>query len=218
MKIRNLDRHVRIFVRDNGAARPRLFAMEPKYYFVIDLEATCDENHAIPREQTEIIEIGAVLCDGETLTPCGEFQTFVKPLRHPKLTRFCTQLTTITQADVETAPPFAVAVQRLSAWLRERDALGKILFCSWGDYDKNQLQRQERQGGVRLPLGRDHLNLKEAFRRRSSHGDDSKLGTGQALRRLKLRFDGTAHRGIDDARNIAKLLPYCLGRKPIPSV
>jgi inhibitor of KinA sporulation pathway (predicted exonuclease) len=187
-----------------------------KYYLVIDLEATCDEGHAIPREQTEIIEIGAVLCDAETLAPCGEFQTFVKPFRHPKLTRFCTQLTSITQADVEAAPTFAVAVQKLAAWLREKNALGEILFCSWGDYDKNQLQRQERQGGVRLPLGPDHLNLKEAFRRRS--GDTKKLGTGGALGRVGLTFDGTAHRGIDDARNIARMLPYCLGRQPIPAV
>jgi inhibitor of KinA sporulation pathway (predicted exonuclease) len=183
-----------------------------KYYLVIDLEATCDADHAIPREQTEIIEIGAVLCDGATLQPTSEFQTFVKPLRHPRLTPFCTRLTSIRQADVDSAPTFAVAVQKLAMFLRE--IRGQFLFCSWGDYDKNQLQRQERQGGVRLPLGRDHLNLKEAFRRRS--GDDGKLGNGQALRRVGLPFEGTQHRGIDDARNIAKLLPWCLGRKRIP--
>jgi inhibitor of KinA sporulation pathway (predicted exonuclease) len=185
--------------------------METKYYLVIDLEATCDENHAIPREQTEIIEIGAVLCDAQTLAPVDEFQTFVKPMRHPKLTPFCTRLTTIEQSDVDSAATFSVAIQKLAQWLRPH--AGEFLFCSWGDYDKNQLQRQERQGGVRLPLGKDHLNLKEAFRRRS--GDDKKLGTNTALSRVGLEPSGTHHRGIDDARNIAKLLPYCLGRKPI---
>jgi hypothetical protein len=30
-----------------------------------------------------------------------------------------------------------------------------------------------------------------------------------------LAFQGTHDRGIDDARNIARLLPYALGRKPI---
>jgi inhibitor of KinA sporulation pathway (predicted exonuclease) len=151
-----------------------------KYYLVIDLEATCDENHAIPREETEIIEIGAVLCDGETLRPTAEFQTFVKPLRHPKLTPFCTKLTSIQQSDVESAPSFNAAVQKLGAWLRETNALGQVLFCSWGDYDKNQLARQERHAGIRLPLGKGHLNLKEAFRKFSR--DDRKVGTGQALR------------------------------------
>ena len=185
----------------------------PKYYLVIDLEATCDEDHRIPREETEIIEIGAVLCAADTLAPVAEFQTFVKPRRHPKLTPFCTRLTTITQAQVDPAPPFPVAMQRLGAWLREQKGVGQFLFCSWGDYDKNQFAREERRHGVALPLGRGHLNLKEAFRARS--GDPGSLGNGQALRRVGLAFAGTAHRGIDDARNIARLLPYCLGKKPI---
>ena len=189
--------------------------MEPtKYYLVLDLEATCDEDHRIPREQTEIIELGAVLCDGETLAPREEFQTFIKPRRHPKLTRFCTQLTSITQADVDAAPYFPQAMATLSRWLVERELPGRFTFCSWGDYDKQQLQREERKNNVRVPLGASHLNLKEAFRRRS--GDDHKLGVGGALRRCGIRFEGTAHRGIDDARNIAKLLPYCLGRRAIP--
>lgn len=191
----------------------------PRFYLVVDLEATCDEDHRIPREQTEIIELGAVLCDGATLLPQAEFQTFVKPVRHPRLTPFCTRLTSITQADVDAAPGFASAMQKLAAFLRERTQPGPsasaFTFCSWGDYDRQQLGRDERRHGVRVPLGSQHLNLKEAFSRRA--GADSRLGCGQALRRVGLRFVGTAHRGIDDARNIARLLPYCLGRKEIPA-
>ena len=187
----------------------------PRFYLVVDLEATCDEDHRIPREQTEIIEIGAVLCDGTTLTPTAQFQTFVKPVRHPRLTPFCTRLTSISQAEVDAAPPFVQAVQKLAAFLRETGAQGQFTVCSWGDYDKQQFSRDERRHGVRVPLGTQHINLKESFRKRS--GDDGKLGCGQALRRVGLSFEGTAHRGIDDARNIARLLPYCLGRKPIPA-
>lgn len=187
----------------------------PKFYLVIDLEATCDEDHRIPREQTEIIELGAVLVDGATLAPVAEFQTFVKPMRHPRLTPFCTRLTSITQADVDAAPGFGAAMQRFAEFQRRAGAQGQFVFCSWGDYDRDQLGRDERRHGIRVPLGQRHLNLKEAFRRRS--GDDGKLGTGQALRRVGLQFQGTAHRGIDDARNIARLLPYCLGIQSIPA-
>jgi 3'-5' exoribonuclease 1 len=187
----------------------------PRFCLVVDVEATCDEDHRIPREQTEIIEIGAVLCDGTTLLPLAEFQTFVKPIRHRILTPFCTHLTSITQADVDGAPGFAAAMSKLSEFLRNRGALGQHSFCSWGDYDRAQFTRDERRHGVRAPLSSQHINLKESFRRRS--GDDGKLGCGQALRRVGLRFLGTAHRGIDDARNIARLLPYCLGRRPIPA-
>jgi inhibitor of KinA sporulation pathway (predicted exonuclease) len=35
---------------------------------------------------------------------------------------------------------------------------------------------------------------------------------------VNLAFQGTEHRGIDDARNIARLLPYALGRLPVPSI
>lgn len=186
----------------------------PPYYLVIDVEATCDEDHRIPREQTEIIEVGAVLVDATSLQPRAEFQTFVKPFRHPKLTPFCTQLTSIRQADVDAAPGFAQAMDRLARFLTEHAALGRFTFCSWGDYDRQQFSRDERRLGVRAPLGTAHINLKEAFLRRS--GEGAKLGVAQALRRAGLRFSGTAHRGIDDARNIARLLPYCLGRTPIP--
>ena len=182
----------------------------PKYYLVIDLEATCDAEQRMPRNETEIIEIGAVLCDGETLRPAGEFQTFVRPIRHPRLTPFCAELTTIRQADVDGAPLFPRAIDELRRFADGRD----FLFCSWGEYDRNQFRRDAERHRIKLPLGRDHLNLKEAFR--EAAGDTRKLGNTQALARVGLAVEGTVHRGIDDARNIAKLLPYCLGRLPIP--
>jgi len=177
----------------------------PKHYVVIDLEATCCDDDAFPREETEIIEIGAVLVDGGTLAPVSEFQTFVRPTRHRILTPFCTALTTIRQADVDGAPRFPQALAGLAAFLKGTDAL----FCSWGGYDRNQLRRDAKRHRVSLPLGERHLNIKEAFSRRL--GESRQYGTGQALRRLGLAFAGTQHRAIDDARNIARLLPFVLG-------
>jgi inhibitor of KinA sporulation pathway (predicted exonuclease) len=173
-------------------------------YLVVDLEATCDEHHALPREDTEIIEIGAVLVDGATLEPLDEFQSFVRPVVHPRLTPFCTQLTTITQADVARAPTFRFVAPKLAAFGQG------ALFCSWGGYDRNQLERDARRAGIRAPLGPRHLNLKEAFARAA--GEARELGTHGALRRVGLAPTGTHHRGIDDARNIARLLPWALGR------
>lgn len=183
----------------------------PAYHLVIDLEATCDERHRIPREQTEIIEIGAVLVDSGSLEPVDEWQTFVRPVIHPVLTPFCRKLTSITQAQVDQAPGFAAAVQGLGAFLGARP----VLFCSWGDYDRAQLAREAERNAVTLPLGSQHFNVKEAFKLRV--GDAKPRGVGQALAYLGLHFAGTAHRGIDDARNIARMLPYALGRVPLPA-
>jgi inhibitor of KinA sporulation pathway (predicted exonuclease) len=178
-------------------------------YLVIDLEATCDEKHRIPREETEIIEVGAVLVDAE-LRPIEEWQTFVRPVIHPVLTPFCTKLTSIAQSHVEGAPSFAEAIAALTQFLAGRTPL----FCSWGDYDRAQLAREAERNRIALPLGSEHLNIKEAFKQRV--GDDKPRGVGQALRYARLQFEGTAHRGIDDARNIARLLPYALGRVALP--
>lgn len=183
--------------------------MSDRPYLVIDLEATCDDGRLVPRHQMEIIEIGAVLVDGGTLQPIGEWQSFIRPVRHPQLTPFCMKLTSIRQDQVDTAPLFPEAIQALARWVAPHPV---PVFASWGAYDKNQLQQDAGHHGIRLPLAGDHLNLKQAFSDRL--GTTKRFGMAGALARLGIPLEGTHHRGIDDARNIAKLLPFCLGRVP----
>lgn len=173
---------------------------------IIDFEATCSDTGAVPREEMEIIEIGAVLADAATFAVVDDFQSFVRPVRHPTLTQFCTRLTTITQADIESAPGFADMMAALDAWLQP---YGAPLFCSWGDYDRKQLQQDCAYHDLPYPFGEDHLNLKRAFGRRQRLAKGPGLGSG--LKMAGLTFEGTAHRGIDDARNMTRLLPWILG-------
>lgn len=184
--------------------------MQARDYLVIDLEATCDDAGAVPKREMEIIEIGAVLVDGITFEPRGEFQTFVRPVRHPILTPFCRQLTSITQADVDAAPGFPEAI----AALREFMAGEQPLFCSWGNYDRGQFQLDAGYHQIKLPFGPDHLNIKQAFS--DALGTRKRFGMAGALRKLGLPLQGTHHRGIDDARNIARILPYAVAALPIP--
>jgi len=173
-------------------------------YLVIDLEATCDDHGAVPRHEMEVIEIGAVVVDGTDLLPRDEFQTFIRPVRSPVLTPFCTSLTSITQPMIEDAPGFAAAIVALRDFIDGRD----LLFCSWGAYDNNQFEMDARYHGVALPFGGRHLNLKAEFSSRRS--TRKRFGMAAALRAVGLPLAGTHHRGIDDARNIARLLPHCL--------
>ncbi len=175
-------------------------------YLIIDLEATCDDAGAVPRDQTEIIEIGAVRVDGTTLEPVAEFQTFVRPVRHPRLTPFCTALTTIEQAQVDAAPGFPQALAALSDFMA---AGPPTLFASWGRYDRGQFRLDAAWHRVELPFGDAHLNLKQAFS--DALGTSKLFGMHRALARVGLPLLGTHHRGLDDARNIAKLLPFCVG-------
>ncbi len=174
-------------------------------YLVIDLEATCDDGGLVPRREMEIIEIGAVRVDPVGFTPLAEFQSFVRPVRHPTLTPFCQTLTSITQAEVDAAPSFPAVLTAL----REFMAGEPMLFCSWGNYDRGQFGLDAGFHQVTLPFGNDHLNLKQAFS--TTLHTRKRFGMAAALRKLGLPLVGTHHRGIDDARNIARILPYAIG-------
>jgi 3'-5' exoribonuclease 1 len=185
-------------------------------YLVIDLEATCDNSGSVPRYEMEIIEIGAVLVDARTLQPVDEFQTFIRPVRHPVLTAFCSELTSITQDEVDVAPGFVEAIGALESFMVKHARGGAPpLFCSWGNYDKGQFVLDARHHDVKLPFGRDHLNLKQAFS--DALGTTKRFGMARAMRRVGIALEGTHHRGIDDARNIAKLLPFARRMVPFPS-
>jgi inhibitor of KinA sporulation pathway (predicted exonuclease) len=171
------------------------------YYLIVDLEATCSDDGRVPREEMEIIEIGAVMQDSRTFEVAGEFQTFVRPVRHAALTEFCTGLTGITQDDVAGAPGFPTALEAMKRWM---SAFGDALFCSWGDYDRRQFLQDCEFHGVEYPFGSGHMNLKAEVSR--ALGRRKRFGLAEAVRRLGMEFEGSHHRGIDDARNIARVV------------
>ncbi|MCF7733503.1 MAG: hypothetical protein K9N23_17575 [Akkermansiaceae bacterium] len=58
------------------------------------------------------------------------------------------------------------------------------------------------------PFSGNHRNLKAAFS--AATGGKKRFGLGGAIRKIGLEFEGTAHRGIDDARNIARIYRHLL--------
>jgi inhibitor of KinA sporulation pathway (predicted exonuclease) len=173
------------------------------YFLVIDLEATCSDDKSIPRQETEIIEIGAVILNRSTWEVDAEYQQFIKPIRHPILTDFCTQLTTIKQTDVENASTFPEAMISFKEWILK---FPNYTFCSWGDYDKRQFNQDCRFHEIPYPFTPEHINIKKQF---SDYlGVSKAFGMAGALEKLGFELMGTHHRGIDDARNIAKIFRY----------
>jgi inhibitor of KinA sporulation pathway (predicted exonuclease) len=186
------------------------------YYLVLDLEATCCDQETIQRSEMEIIEVGAVMVSAENLVPIDEFQTFVKPVRRPILTEFCRSLTSITQAQVDQAPGYVEAMTLLETWLSQ---YSNAIFGSWGIFDRNQFKQDSRFHNVPFPIPCRHINLKKYFSKAQKL--PKRYSMPEALEMAGLKLEGTHHRGIDDAKNIAKLLPLILGRErlngPIPS-
>jgi len=187
-------------------------AISPAYYLVIDLEATCADDGTVPKDEMETIEIGAVLVNTGSLEPVDDFQTFIHPVRHPELTAFCTRLTSISQEAVSEAPSFPEALEALVRWVGSRQAL----FCSWGDYDRRQFLRDCTYHEIAYPFGDAHLNLRVAFSHRQRF--PRKLELDEAMLTAELELKGVHHRGIDDARNIAQLLPFIVLDRTVPDL
>ncbi|MBF4371204.1 exonuclease, partial [Vibrio anguillarum] len=84
---------------------------------IVDFEATCDEGErSIPRHKMEIIEIGAVKVRLSDFQCIDEYQSLIKPVRTPILTEFCTELTGITQRDVDSASSFYEVITDFFNW------------------------------------------------------------------------------------------------------
>lgn len=176
-----------------------------KTLVIFDLEATCwEENHpSLGRKDSEIIEIGAVRVDKNTGKILDSFQKFVRPHFHPYLSDYCKNLTSISQDDINSAELLEVVLNEFDKWLQDSDEY----IMSWGQYDKNQIimetdRKYIKNHPIISRLVNKHLNMKNQF----SHVFNVKhCGLSRALKFLNMKFDGTKHRGIDDAINMAYL-------------
>jgi 3'-5' exoribonuclease 1 len=174
-------------------------------YVIVDLEATCWKKGSVP-ERMEIIEIGAVMLKSASGPVFGEFSEFVKPAYRPVLSAFCKELTSIRQEDVAGADEFRAVFGRFMDWIGDES----FSWCSWGAYDIKQLRIECDRHGLDFSESLEqHLNLKNVFAKLKGV---KPRGMRNALSMLGISMEGTHHRGIDDARNIAKIaelvLPY----------
>jgi inhibitor of KinA sporulation pathway (predicted exonuclease) len=126
---------------------------------VVDVEATCWKKGVFSRNK-ETIEIGAVLMLFDRApAKWPEFQTFVRPLRLPQLSRFCRELTGITQENVDGAPPFPEALRLFLDWSQP---LERVVLATWSHYDVWQLDldlEAHAMPKLDLPLLGSRMNL-----------------------------------------------------------
>jgi inhibitor of KinA sporulation pathway (predicted exonuclease) len=186
------------------------------HYCVVDFEATCMESRVI-RPQ-EIIEFPAVMLSAASLEVVTEFHSYVRPLFHPTLTEFCTNLTGITQNTVDCAPEFSKVYHSFLVFLKEftqsyrlehEGQEPNILFVSHGDWDfRTMLPSQCKTSGLKVPTPLTRwMNVKVLYSN-STAGKGKRKGMGmeRMLADLGLKLVGRHHSGIDDSRNIARIL------------
>ncbi|CEM16655.1 unnamed protein product [Vitrella brassicaformis CCMP3155] len=209
----------------------KAFDLPPKpfdYLVVLDFEWTCDNRPGFGAG--EIIEFPSVLVRTSPCEIVDEFQVYCRPEERPQLTRFCTELTAITQAMVDRGVLLSEAIRLHHRWMASHGLLpeptdgpadahdhqqpqrGKegeypsFAFVTWGDSDlMSALHRECERKGLPKPL---HfwkwINLKALFKqhyRREPTG-----GLQRVVESLGYTFEGRAHSGLVDSRNTAKIV------------
>ncbi|MDH6108590.1 hypothetical protein P3T36_005492 [Kitasatospora sp. MAP12-15] len=141
---------------------------------VVDVEATCWAGGQPPGAVSEIIEIGLTVVDLATAERLARHRILVRPVRST-VSEFCTDLTGLTQDEVDGGVGFAEACRLLAV---EHHA-GSRPWASWGDYDRNQFTGlpprrpwPSGQGGIGLPAWQGELRRFAARRTAVRWGAD----------------------------------------------
>ena len=170
---------------------------------VVDIEATCWNGKIPAGQESEIIEIGISSLDIATGQPLEKDSILVKPTRST-VSNFCTQLTTLTQEQVNQGITFDEACRILKKKYRASERV----WASYGEYDRNQFTKQCQSFGLKYPFGPRHINVKNLLA--IMYALPKEVGMSRALEILNLPLEGTHHRGGDDAWNIAKILSHLI--------
>ena len=162
---------------------------------VVDVESTCWLGKPPPGEKREIIEVGWCEIIPESEAIIGKETVIVRP-ESSKISKFCTELTTLKQEDVSRGISLREACKMLPAKNR--------VWASYGNYDREKFVEECRWKNVKYPFGPSHINVKTLFA--LAHNLPKEVSLREALGILNFSFEGTHHRGGDDAWNIAKVL------------
>jgi len=207
-----------------------------KYLLILDFEATCDKKKQ-PKPQ-EIIEFPTLLYNIEKRQIEQTFHYYIKPDVNDQLTEFCTNLTGITQDQIDdNGIPLMDALQEHENWLMENHLLHgsldrnsscnyastcvpemphSFIYLTCGDWDLGTcLPRQLKH------LNQNHIpshfnkwiNVKKEF---SKLYETKSYGMKFMLNILGLELEGRHHSGIDDCKNIARICTQMLNDGWVP--
>lgn len=172
---------------------------------IIDVESTCWDDARPKGEIAEIIEVGVCLVDLKTLRRSQKQSILVKPLRS-KVSRYCEELTGISQGMLAHAKPLPAAIKTLE----DEYEIGTRLFVSWGDYDRRQFYRNCELYNLPYPFSNTHLNLRHLWS--TVLGLETEITLDDAMAALNLPMEGRHHSGADDAWNTAALFIHLMQR------
>lgn len=191
--------------------RKTILARRLDQIIVVDVESTCWQGAPPDGQESEIIQIGVCTLDVVSGEPIDKRSILVRPTQS-KVSEFCTQLTGLTQKQINhDGVSFAQACRLIAHDYHARERV----WASYGDYDRTQFMRQCDQRGVEYPFSPSHINVKTLFA--LVHALPYEVGLARAADLLQIMLQGTPHRGDDDAWNTARILArLLLEKRPQP--
>ena len=175
------------------------------YYAIMDFECTCWEREDPNRQEHEIIEFPVVFINSKTLEIDFEFHAYFKPTENPVLSQFCTDLTGITQSTVDEGECLESVLKDFAIFLAG-NAIESFTPCTDGpwDFTKFLIPETKRKGLATPAWTLRWLNVRKQFQHMFNLS--KWIGVDESLSMLGLTFEGRPHSGIDDARNIARIV------------
>ena len=140
-------------------------------------------------------------------TEAPTFHRYIQPQIVPKLTRFCTRLTGITQEQVDNGVPFEDMLLQWDEFLAKHDCTpDKVLFACWTDFDIKQLRREVARSTSNLEFPHS-IDLQKAYK--TNQKNSAIKSVAKALAEQNMEFIGRKHSALHDAQNTALLIPFC---------
>jgi DNA polymerase III alpha subunit (gram-positive type) len=163
-------------------------------YLALDLELNTDANGAT----TKIIQVGVAV--GIDDTNIETFKWYINP--HEPISPFITELTGITQEDIDTkAVPWAQVARELGSIIDTHETF--VNPVQWGMGDSQELKTELKENNIDFPyFGNRVIDVKTLFVfMQMAKGNSFKGGLRACMARYKLHFKGEPHRADFDAYN-----------------
>lgn len=173
-------------------------------YIVLDLEWN-QSNTGLEEETAklpfEIIEIGAIHLN-DTCRMVGEFSQLIKPRVYTEMHLITSRLIHLQMQELERGKPFVEVMELFLQWCGE-----DYIFCTWGDQDLKELQRNMKFYQMD-PLADGpiaFLDIQKLFSIAYEDGK-SRKALEYAVDFLDMEKDIPFHRAFSDAYYTAKVL------------
>ena len=170
------------------------------YYITLDLEwnqAYAQKALAVQRRLScrlrgEVIQIGAVKLD-KNMNICGSYQIIVKPKYYKKLHRHVSELTGISQEQMDMGTPLPEAAERF------RKFCGKdFVFLTWGPDDIPMLKENFNANGMDHSWLDNTYDLQKIFNRQTD-GQNKQRSLEYAMDYYEIPMTLPAHDALNDA-------------------